>query len=85
MTLQEQDITSNGISLHVYRTKADRPTLLITADLDKGAIYPPELADKWVATLPDAGHINIPGAGHNIRREQPAAFLAAVRGFLAGC
>ena len=61
------------------------PTLLVTADLDRGAIYPPDLADKWVAGLPNARHVNIAGAGHNIRREQPAAFLAAVRAFLADC
>ncbi|MBK8900087.1 MAG: alpha/beta hydrolase [Anaerolineaceae bacterium] len=58
------------------------PTLLITADLNKGAIYPPEAADAWVASLPNARHVNIPGAGHNIRREQPDAFLTAVRDFL---
>jgi pimeloyl-ACP methyl ester carboxylesterase len=27
--------------------------------------------------------VHLPGAGHNIRREQPAAFRSAVRGFLA--
>jgi len=58
------------------------PTLLITADLDKGAIYPPEAADESVAGLPNASHVNIPGAGHNIRREQPNAYLTAVRKFL---
>jgi len=58
------------------------PTLLITADLDRGAIYPPEAADELVARLPNARHVNIPGAGHNIRREQPEAFLTAVRDFL---
>lgn len=58
------------------------PTLLITADLDKGAIYPAKAADEWVASLPNARHINIPGAGHNIRREQPDAYVTAVRHFL---
>ncbi len=58
------------------------PTLLITADLKKGALYPPAAADKLVAGLPRGRHINIPGAGHNIRREQPAAYLKAVREFL---
>ena len=58
------------------------PTLLITADLDKGSIYPPQAADELVAALPNAKHVNISGAGHNIRREQPDAYLTAVRNFL---
>lgn len=58
------------------------PTLLITADLEQGSIYPPQAADALVTQLPNAKHINIPRAGHNIRRDQPGAFLAAVRGFL---
>jgi pimeloyl-ACP methyl ester carboxylesterase len=58
------------------------PVLLITADLDQGALYPPDAADELVSELPNARHINIPGAGHNIRREQPAAYSAAVRDFL---
>ena len=58
------------------------PTLLITADLALGAIYPPQAADAWVASLPDAQHVNIPGAGHNIRREQPEVYVTAVRDFL---
>lgn len=63
-------------------TKITCSTLIITADLDQGALYPPQAADELVAGLPDARHVNIPGAGHNIRREQPEAYLAAVRGFL---
>jgi len=58
------------------------PTLLITADVEKGALYPPAAAEKLAASLPRARHIHIPGAGHNIRREQPAAYVKAVREFL---
>lgn len=58
------------------------PTLLITADPTLGAIYPPQAAEAWVASLPDAQHINIPGTGHNIRREQPDVYVTAVRTFL---
>lgn len=61
------------------------PMLLITADLDKGSIYSPQAADELVASLPNAKHVNIPGAGHNIRREQPEAFLNAVRDFIKSC
>lgn len=58
------------------------PTLLITADLDKGAIYPPDDAEALAVVHPAIQHVHISGAGHNIRREQPEAFLKAVREFL---
>ena len=61
------------------------PTLLLTADLDRGAITSPQAADELVAGLPQARHVHIPGAGHNIRREQPEAYLKAVRDFLESC
>jgi pimeloyl-ACP methyl ester carboxylesterase len=60
------------------------PTLLLTADLDKGAMYPLAFAEDLVTNLPSARHIHISGAGHNIRRDQPIAFLHAVRSFLQG-
>lgn len=61
------------------------PMLIVTADLDKGALYPPQAAAELVAGLPNARHVNIPGAGHNIRREQPEAFIKAARDFLKSC
>ena len=61
------------------------PMLMITADLDQGAITSPQAADELVAGLPHARHVHIPGAGHNIRREQPEAYLTAVRDFLKAC
>jgi pimeloyl-ACP methyl ester carboxylesterase len=61
------------------------PTLIITADLKLGSIFPPTAADALATSLPAAKHVNIPGAGHNIRREQSAAYLVAVQDFLKGC
>lgn len=58
------------------------PTLIITAELAKGSIYPPQAADELVTRLPNARHVNIPDAGHNIRREQPEAFIKVVHDFL---
>lgn len=58
------------------------PVLIITADPARGAIYPVQAAENLAASLPAARHANIPGAGHNIRRDQPAAYLSAVQGFL---
>ena len=58
------------------------PTLLITADQTLGSLFPPAAAEDLVASLPLATHVGIPGAGHNIRREQPGPYLEAVRAFL---
>jgi pimeloyl-ACP methyl ester carboxylesterase len=58
------------------------PTLLLTADAERGALYPEQAADAFVAALPVGRHVHIPKAGHSIRREQPAAFLRTVDAFL---
>jgi|WetSurMetagenome_2_1015567.scaffolds.fasta_scaffold210069_2 N-formylmaleamate deformylase len=60
------------------------PSLVITADQSRGSLLSPAAAEELVARLPHAKHVNIAGAGHNIRREQPAQYLEAVRGFLKG-
>jgi N-formylmaleamate deformylase len=58
------------------------PVLAIAADGEKGAA----LSDEGIATLkaavPHAEVVRLAGAGHNIRREQTAAFMAAVSAFL---
>ena len=59
------------------------PTLLVTADPDKGAIVPPEVAQEAARLQPNLKVVRIQGAGHNIRREQFEAFIQAVRAFLA--
>jgi N-formylmaleamate deformylase len=58
------------------------PTLLITADQTLGSLLPRAAAEDLIARLPLARHVNIPGAGHNIRRDQPGPYLEAVRAFL---
>jgi pimeloyl-ACP methyl ester carboxylesterase len=63
--------------------KQRTPTLLVTADPDKGAIVPPEVAEEAASLNPNLKVVWITGAGHNIRREQFDAFLQAVRAFLA--
>lgn len=63
--------------------KLQVPTLLITADVDAGGIVEPETAEKIAALNHKIQHVHIPGAGHNIRREQFAPFLQEVRAFLA--
>lgn len=59
------------------------PVLLITADPERGAIITPEQADEAARLWRTGRIVYIPGAGHNIRREQYEPFLAAVTAFLA--
>jgi pimeloyl-ACP methyl ester carboxylesterase len=58
------------------------PALLITADPKEGAIVTPEVAAEAATLMPKGKVVYIPGAGHNIRREQFEAYMAAVREFL---
>ncbi|MEM7119344.1 MAG: alpha/beta hydrolase [Chloroflexota bacterium] len=59
------------------------PTLLITADLDKGAIVSQETGTAASALNPHLTTAHIPNAGHSIRREQLDLYLAAINDFLA--
>jgi pimeloyl-ACP methyl ester carboxylesterase len=58
------------------------PMLLVTADPARGAIISPEIAQKAAQVLPTLKVAQIPGAGHNIRRENFNAYMQAVNGFL---
>ena len=58
------------------------PTLLITAEVDKGAIISPENAQKARELNPLIHLAHVPGAGHNIRRENYGAYMDAVHNFL---
>ncbi|HEY8600010.1 MAG TPA: alpha/beta hydrolase [Thermomicrobiales bacterium] len=58
------------------------PTLLLTANPERGGIVTPETAKEALALLPHGRAVNFPEAGHNIRREAYDGFIAAVRGFL---
>lgn len=59
------------------------PALLITADPDKGGLVTPEVASTLKALLPQVRVVHIAGAGHSIRREQFARYMAVVTAFLA--
>lgn len=59
------------------------PALLITADVDKGAIVDEAGAAALRALIPQLQVVNITGAGHNIRREQFDRFMEVVKDFLA--
>ena len=73
---------TTGISWQELLPRITCPALLITADLDRGAIVRPEHAAEMQRQLPQMEITHIPGAGHNIRREQFDRFLEVVRSFL---
>jgi len=58
------------------------PVLLVTSDPERGGIVTPEAAAEAKRLLPSLEVVRLTGAGHNIRREQFGAFVAAVRSFL---
>ena len=59
------------------------PALLITADRGLEAIVSEQDAAAMKALVPQLQTVHIPGAGHNIRREQFARYLDTVRAFLS--
>src|SRR5262249_43509911 len=59
----------------------DLPALVIVGERDRASVEPCRaLADA----LPSARLVVVPGAGHVVNLEQPAAFNAALEGFLDG-
>lgn len=59
------------------------PTLLLTAEVEKGAIVTPAMAQEAASLSPQLQVAHIPNAGHNIRRENYPAFMQALQSFLA--
>jgi len=72
----------NGITWAELLPRITCPALLITADLDRGAIVRPEMAAAMQQQMPQLQVAHIPGAGHSIRREQFDRYIAVVRSFL---
>lgn len=58
------------------------PALLITGDPELGALVTPETAQTATEINQRIQLAHIPGAGHSIHRDQPQAYLAAVKSFL---
>lgn len=59
------------------------PALLITGDVERGAIVAPESAALLEALVPQLRISHVAGAGHSIRRDRFDAYMEVVRGFLA--
>ena len=62
--------------------KIQCPALLLTADVERGAIVSAESAATMQNLISGLQVVNIPGAGHNIRREQAKKFMETVWGFV---
>jgi N-formylmaleamate deformylase len=60
------------------------PTLLITADPERGAIVTPEIAAEAQRLLPSLKVVRIEGAGHSVRRDRFDEYVRVVREFLRG-
>jgi pimeloyl-ACP methyl ester carboxylesterase len=69
-----------ALDLWPYLRRITSPTLLV-----RGAESPvlrPEVAQKMVAAIPNCEFVEIPGAGHSVGLDNPAAFDSALREFL---
>jgi N-formylmaleamate deformylase len=64
-------------------SKITCPALLLTADNDLGAGVTPERAAEMQELVSQLEVVHIPGAGHNIRREQFEPYMKAITAFLA--
>lgn len=58
------------------------PTLLVRGG--ESDLFSPDIAKRMLDALPDGRLVEIPGAGHSVPGDQPDAFAAAARAFLAG-
>lgn len=62
--------------------KISCPALLVSAEVEKGGIVSAATAQRAAAANPHIRWAPIGGAGHNIRRENFPAYIAAVKKFL---
>lgn len=68
-----------------WQEEVDRiavPTLVVHGEARLGSLITAAIADEARALNPNIRTVEITGAGHNVRRENFADFLAAVRAFL---
>jgi N-formylmaleamate deformylase len=75
-------MTEKRESWRILATRITCPVLLITADTASGALVSEATAEEATAYWKQSKVVNIPGAGHNIRREQFSPYMAAVKDFL---
>jgi pimeloyl-ACP methyl ester carboxylesterase len=61
--------------------KITAPSLIIVGDED--VVYPPEVAERMHARIPDSRLVIVPNAGHTSTVEEPEVVTAALEGFLS--
>jgi pimeloyl-ACP methyl ester carboxylesterase len=82
-------IKTNGIHLYYTRTGGAKPPVVLAHGFsDDGLCWTPvaevlETDYEMKELVPQLQIAHIPGAGHNIRREQFTPYIEAVRTFLA--
>lgn len=59
------------------------PTLIITADVERGSVITPQVAEDARRLIRKCKNIHIPGAGHDIRRDKFELYWDAVYAFLS--
>jgi pimeloyl-ACP methyl ester carboxylesterase len=60
------------------------PTLVVSADPDRGGLVTPEIAARAQQLNPLIKVTHIPGTGHHVRFEDYQSYMQTVRSFLAG-
>lgn len=77
-----QDTSRLLTDWHTVVPKITCPTLLVTANPARGGIVTPATAAELTAQQVNIQVAYLDGAGHNVRRDQFAEYIAAVRPFL---
>jgi pimeloyl-ACP methyl ester carboxylesterase len=75
-------VMNDPIPLEDMIPKLACPTLLVTGDVDCGAVIDQETAKKIAELNPKVHVANIPGAGHDIHRDKFEPFMQALKDFL---
>lgn len=74
---------TTGVDWEAVLPRITCPALLIAADPERGGMITAESAAAFQTFVPHLRVVHIAGAGHNVRREQPARYMEVVREFLA--
>jgi N-formylmaleamate deformylase len=77
------DLSAPHLDWPVLLQQVRCPALLICGDVEAGALVSPPAARVLQERLSQLRIVHIAGAGHSIRRDQPAPYLQAVLPFLA--
>ena len=77
-------LTVRGTDWSADVPKLTCPTLIVTADPEKGGIVTATIAAQVQALNPLCTIIHIPGAGHHVRFEAYTTYMQSVQAFLQG-